>query len=92
MAVELARIYEKAEKKDEALKVIQSAHKEHPTNREIRYKYARIAGDLNMTAVAIYLLDELVGDDSKSVEYWGYLGNACLDAELYDKALLIRPL
>lgn len=88
VAVELARIYEKAEKKDEALKVIQSAHKEHPTNREIRYKYARIAGDLNMTAVAIYLLDELVGDDSKSVEYWGYLGNACLDAELYDKALM----
>lgn len=88
VAVELANIYEKAEKKDEALKVIQSAHKVHPTNREIRYKYARIAGDLNMTAVAIYLFDELIGDDSKSVEYWGYLGNACLDAELYDRALL----
>lgn len=87
VAVELAETYEKVEKKDEALKVIQSAHKKHPTNREIRYKYARIAGDLNMTSVAICLLDELTSDDSKSVEYWGYLGNACLDAELYDQAL-----
>lgn len=87
VAVELAGIYEMAGKKGEALKVIQSAHKEHPANRDIRYKYARLAGDLNMTSVAIYLLDELVGEEPKSVEYWGYLGNACLDAELYDRAL-----
>ena len=70
------------------MKVIQAAYKEHPTNRDIRYKYASLAGDLNMTSVAIYLLDELTSDDTKSVEYWGYLGNACLEADLYDKALL----
>lgn len=88
VAIELADIYEKVEKKNEALTVIQATHKKHPTNKAIRYKYARIAGDLNMTSVAIYLFYELCKEDPKSVEYWGYLGNVCLDAELYDQALL----
>jgi predicted Zn-dependent protease len=88
VAVELAGVYERTEKKDHALKVLQAAHKKHPTNKAIRYKYARIAGDLNLTPIAIYLLDELCREDPTSVDYFGYLGNACLDAELYDRALL----
>lgn len=88
VAVELAEMYEKAGKQTEALEVIQAAHKIQPTNKSIRYKYARLAADLNMTAIAMHLLDELSTEDQKSVEYFGYLGNACLEAELYDQALI----
>jgi tetratricopeptide (TPR) repeat protein len=88
IAIALADIYEKTGKQNDALKVIQATHKKHPASNPVRYKYARLAADLNLTSIAIYLLDELCSDEPTSVDYWGYLGNACLDAGLYDKALL----
>lgn len=87
VALNLAEVYEREENNYEALKVIQRGYAKHPTHKGLRFKYARLAQELNQHSVAAYLLDGLARDDSKSTEYWGYLGNSCIQLDLDDKAL-----
>jgi predicted Zn-dependent protease len=88
VAVALAEVFEKADKRDEALKAIQGCYAKNPSNREVRFKYARLAQDLNHHDVAAYLLNELTSDKPDNSEYWGYLGNTCLQLDLPDVALM----
>lgn len=87
VAIDLAAALERDEKKDEAMQTVQRCYAKHPSHEGLRYKYARLAQELGQNDIAIYLLDSLTGDDPNSIEYWGHLGNACLQLDLYDVAL-----
>jgi predicted nucleotide-binding protein/tetratricopeptide (TPR) repeat protein len=87
VALELAVAFERNEKKDEAFNILQRCYVKHPSDRNLRFKYARIAQDLNQHDIAIYLFNELLLNDEQSVENWGYLANSCFAIELVDKAL-----
>ncbi|QGW79886.1 DNA-binding protein [Pseudomonas alkylphenolica] len=87
VAIRLAEIFESDDRKSDALLAIQRCYARHPDNRELRFKYARLAHELGQDSIAVYLFDRLTYDDSGSVEYWGYLGNSCLSLDLYDMAL-----
>jgi len=87
VAVRLAEIFESDDRKNDALLAIQRCYAKHPDNRELRFKYARLAQDVDQDTIALYLLDRLTLDDPESAEYWGYLGNSCLNLDLDDMAL-----
>jgi predicted Zn-dependent protease len=87
VAISLAEAFERDENNCEALEVVKRCYAKHPTHKDLRYKYARLAQDLNRHSVAAYLLDRLAHEDPKSIEYWGYLGNSCIQLELEDQAL-----
>lgn len=87
VALRLAAVLEGDEKASEALVVIQRCYKKHPDNRDLRFKYARLAQELGLNPVALHLLNRLTLEYPESEDYWGYLGNSCLALELYDKAL-----
>lgn len=86
LALQLAEVYEADDKPADALKIVQRCYEKNPTHEKLRYKYARLAVSKS-PEIAACLLDELTRDDHKSVEYWGYLANACFDLSLFDKAL-----
>jgi predicted Zn-dependent protease len=87
VAISLAEAFERNENNYEALEVVKRSYAKHPTNKDLRYKYARLAQDLDQHCVAAHLLDRLTHDNPKSIEYWGYLGNSCIQLELEDQAL-----
>jgi len=87
MAIALADIYETEGDRERAIQIIHEAHRNHPANRDIRYKYARLAQELDQYSVAAYFLDNLASERPDSIEYWGYLGNACLSLGFHDQAL-----
>lgn len=87
VAIDLAEALEREENLEDALQVIQRCHANHPTHKALRYKYARLAQDLDKKEVAIALLSGLHAEDPDSIEYCGYLGNSCLNLNLYDTAL-----
>jgi tetratricopeptide (TPR) repeat protein len=87
IAIELADALEQDEKKIDALQVVQRCYTKHPSHTGLRYKYARLAQELDRHKVAAYLLDGLTADDPSSIDYWGYLGNSCIQLDLYDVAL-----
>lgn len=88
VALALANLLEEKERASEALRIIQKCHESNPRKESIRFKYARLAQELNLHAVALSLLDDLTTDFPNSIEYWGYLGNSCLALELFDKSLV----
>ncbi|WP_218567598.1 hypothetical protein [Pseudomonas cavernae] len=53
----------------------------------LRYKYARLAQEIDLHEIAVALLWNLSIENPKSIEYLGYLGNSCLRLDLYDQAL-----
>lgn len=87
IAIDLAETLEKEERVADALVVIQRCHANHPSDKQLRLKYARLAQELEKHAVAAALLHGLTIDDPKSIEYWGNLGNSCLQLDLADVAL-----
>jgi len=87
VAIELADFLERDEKKQEAISVICRCYSRYPTDKSIRFKYARLAQELGQPAAAAYLLNDLCSDDPNRIEHWGYLGNVCLEMELNDVAL-----
>lgn len=86
-AIALAEIHETEGDREKALHVIHDAYINNPRNRSLRYKYARLALELEQHSVAAYFLDDLASEKPDSIEYWGYLGNACLSLKLHDQAL-----
>lgn len=87
VAIALANVLEQDEKVPDALRVIQRCHAKHPSHKELRFKYARLAQELDQHNIAIYLLESLASDYPNSIEYFGYLGNSCLQLDMYDAAL-----
>ncbi|USX13258.1 nucleotide-binding protein [Oxalobacteraceae bacterium OTU3CAMAD1] len=87
VALELAEVYVKSDMPNEALRVIQRCHVSNPRDKELRHKYARIAQDLELHNVAASLLSDLIKDEPDRVDFWGHLGNTCLQLELPDQAL-----
>lgn len=87
IAIDLAEAFEREEKLEDALHVIQRCHANHPSHKALRFKYARLAQELDKPAIALALLNSLRYEDPGSIEYWGYLGNSCLQLDLYDMAL-----
>lgn len=87
VAIDLAEALLREEKRNEALQAVQRCYENHPSHKGLRYKYARLAQELDQHDIAAYLLDTLTKDDPNSIEYWGYLGNSCLQLDLYDMAL-----
>jgi tetratricopeptide (TPR) repeat protein len=86
-ALALADLYESDGALVEAQHVIHDAHILNPRHLELRFKYARLAQELEQHSVAAHLLDELASENQDTVEYWGYLGNSCLSLGFYDRAL-----
>jgi tetratricopeptide (TPR) repeat protein len=72
---------------EKAIEVIHAAYTTYPNNKEIAYKYARLLLDEDRNKEALYLLNYLSIDSPKEVSYWGYLSNACLKLNFYDKAM-----
>ncbi|WP_223503697.1 TIR domain-containing protein [Pseudomonas sp. GL-RE-29] len=87
VAIRLAETLEREENTSEALSVVMRCYAKHPSHKELRFKYARLAQELGKDNIAAYLLDRLTHDNPNSIEYWGYLGNSCLQLDLFDKAL-----
>lgn len=87
VAIDLAEALEREEKPADALQVIQRCYANHPSHKGLRFKYARIAQDLEKHEIALTLLSGLRSEDPTSIEYLGYLGNSCLKLNLYDAAL-----
>lgn len=87
VTIDLAEALERDEKKNEAMFAVQRCFAKHPKHRELRFKYARLAQELNLHDVAAYLLNSLTIEFPDTIEYWGYLGNSCLQLDLYDVAL-----
>ena len=87
IALKMAEIFEEQDRSADALDVIHACYMKNPSDRQIRFKYARLAQDAELPTVALYLFDGLSKDDHESSQYWGYLGNACRSLELDDNAL-----
>lgn len=87
VAIDLAEAFERDSRLSESMEIIQRCLINHPTNAPLRYKYARLAQDMNQHEIAVALLWSLSIDNSKSIEYLGYFGNSCLQLEFYDQAL-----
>lgn len=87
VAIDLAEALEREEKDSDALQAIQRCYARHPSHRGLRFKYARLAQGLDQHLIAAYLFNSLTGEHPDSIEYWGYLGNSCIQIDMYDKAL-----
>lgn len=87
VAIKRSEILQQAGKVEEALMCVHRSYIAHPQNQDIRYRYARLAGELDKDEIAAYLLEKLARDYPMNVSYWGYLGNATLSLGLFDKAL-----
>lgn len=87
IAIQLAEIYEAEGNSEKALKCLLGSYKKYKNNELLRYKMARILADQNINDAALYLLDDLSMENSKSSDYFGYLGNCCVALNLHDQAL-----
>jgi len=74
----------------EARNVVHSIYQEYPNNRAIKFKYAKIAGELNENKIALFLLESLTKEYPKNSSYWGNLSNICVHLEYYDLALTAK--
>jgi predicted Zn-dependent protease len=88
IAIELSESYEEINDLNKAISVIHSVFINFPNNESIMYKYSRLLEKNNRNKEALYLLNTLAIECPENHEYWGYLGNCCLDLEMYDKAMM----
>jgi Predicted nucleotide-binding protein containing TIR-like domain len=88
IAVAIVDILESLDRKPEALNIIHACYMENPNDKFVRYRYARLALDLERYSMSLYLLNKLTQEAPDSSEYWGYLGNSCVALSLHDKALV----
>lgn len=79
-------LLEKGEK-SEAHKIIHNAFLLNPKNKDILYRYFKLADDLEMNEIALFLITKLIDLDSKNQTYWVHKGNTCLNLELDDYCL-----
>jgi len=87
IALKLCEIFNEEKEYSEAKIVIHNIYSNFPNNESIKYKYARIAIELEENEIAIFLLDSLTKEFPKNTNYWGYLSNTALQLDFYDLAL-----
>ncbi|MDE1139773.1 nucleotide-binding protein [Paraburkholderia sp. SIMBA_009] len=83
----IAKIYQDDDKIDDAMDVLYEALQVNPSHEDLRYRFAMLAMDKKMWAIALYMFSSLRFDFPKKSEYWGYQGNCCLELNFYDEAL-----
>ena len=84
VALALASKYEDS---NEILKILSTAYKNSPNDQELVYEFAQKLEKNDHFKEALYLYDFLTFKYPDEVQYWGYLSNACLRLDLYDKAM-----
>lgn len=87
IALALSYYLEDDDRLADALEVIQRCHAKNPGAETLRYRYGRLAQKLDEHHISLFIFDQLTDDFPANLEYWGYLGNTCLQLELYDYAL-----
>lgn len=87
VAIDLSEVLERNSKITEALEVIQKCFANHPNHIALRFRYARLAQELNHHEMAVALLWKLSLDNPESISHLGYLGNSLLLLGLYDQAI-----
>ena len=60
----------------------------YPKHEIIRYRYAKIAIELNINEISILFLNSLTLEFPENISYWGYLSNCCLSLNLYDLSMI----
>ena len=88
VAVYLADILEREGMLNEALETIRRCHIKNPHHENLRFKYARVAQELNLDSIATYMLNGLAHQFPHNIDYSGYLGNSCVALDLPDCALV----
>jgi len=88
IAIKLCSIYEENGDLIEARNIIHKIYSKYPNNEKVKYKYARIASDLNENVVALFLLKSLSIEYPKNSDYWGYLSNCAVQLEFIDLSLV----
>lgn len=75
------------ENKDESLKMLNITYRNNPNHENLIFKYARLLSEENHHKEALFLDDILTTKYHDNPNYWGYLGNTCLNLNLHDKAM-----
>lgn len=83
----LADYYTQIDDKTNAINLLRNAYFIFPKNEDIRYKFARIAYDVKLKEICIFLYKELLEEFPKNSTYWCLLGNAYLDLSFENLAL-----
>ena len=86
--IQYANIYIEDKNFEAARAILHKAYLNLPNNRELCFKYASVATELNQHEIALFFYDKLVAYEPDNISYNGYLGNACLDLNLNDISLL----
>jgi hypothetical protein len=69
------------------LNILVESYQNNPNNEDLVFKLAREFQENNMPKEALYLFDFLVSAHCKNSTYWGYLSNACVSLDLYEKGM-----
>lgn len=85
--LEQVSIYNERKEYEIARDLIHKTYMLHPNNESLRYQYARIALELDLKEISLYLLKGLTVDFSENSTYWGYLSNCCVSLDFYDLAM-----
>lgn len=67
IAIDLSASLEQEERQADALRVIQRCHAHHPSHKELRFRYARLAQEVGKHSIAVALLNGLSVDDPESL-------------------------
>ena len=85
VAMALADLY--PDKSKVRLNILVESYENNPNNEDLVFKLAREFQENNMPKEALYLFDFLVSAHCKNSTYWGYLSNACVSLDLYEKGM-----
>jgi tetratricopeptide (TPR) repeat protein len=88
LAVKKSELLEGMGQIEDALRVICRAYYATPTDEAIRFRFSRAADAAKKYEISAFLLNKLTKDFPKKSNYWGYLGNVCMNLGLYDQALI----
>jgi len=81
------KIFHSQDKADEAKRAYLSAYAQDPTGTDVIEKVAEYFQDIGDHETELYFRLQLVNLDNKSVDHWGYLGNAYVALNFYSLAL-----
>ncbi|EOX1815423.1 TIR domain-containing protein [Vibrio cholerae] len=87
VCLKLSELYQSTDDKDKALDIISSSYRNFPSNKDVVFRYSKLLLESGANKEAAYLLNYLITEVPDNAEYWGYLSNACLNLDLYDKAM-----
>ncbi|WP_375123290.1 TIR domain-containing protein [Pseudomonas sp. LW8] len=87
LAIKLAALLKNSDNNKESLKTLYKSYRENPSDTSITYSLALAFQETNYKKEALSLFSALVNREDSNANYWGYLSNACLNLDLYDKAM-----